>query len=98
MRKFSLTFLSILLVSLVLTAAAWLSGTNQVIAYVASSYGVSLSAVSLQAPNVVQVQQGMNNISGTAVFNGCGDLCTELTKSFPDRTLQFIVEDDLHGF
>ena len=75
------------------------SGEQQIIEYVADYFNVADTDVTLQSPNLLNVDQGLGSapLQGQAAFQGCGTDCTRVTIEFPSTTLNFIVEDELEG-
>ena len=80
------------------TSQSTTSGEQEIITQVADSYNVDESAVTLLSPDQVEVDLTLSTVTGTALFEDCGTPCTKVSIAFPDRTLNFIVEDEIQGF
>lgn len=90
---------SLSLLGLAFTSApVQLSGLDQLKSQIAAEYSVPVSSVNLISPDLARVNLGSSTIEGTATFNSCGILCTEVYLDFPSDPQMFIVEDDLNGF
>jgi len=82
-----------------LTAARLsLDGYDELRTCFAAHFGVNDSQVLLASPDRVFVSTLGGNLEGTANFNDCGALCTEVLLSFPNANFTCIVEDDIGGF
>lgn len=97
MKMFFIGCLSLL--GLAFTSApVLLSGLEQLKSQIAAEYSVPVTSVYLISPDLARVNLGSSTIEGTASFNSCGILCTEVYINFPSDPQMFIVEDNLDGF
>ena len=77
--------------------AEYSTGEQEIVDHVANAYSVDQEDVTLQSPDQVLVDLGTSSLQGTATFTLLGNNKTEVNIAFPGRTLNFIIEDEIHG-
>jgi hypothetical protein len=83
--------------STLMPSAQYSPGEQAVIEYVADDYNVSESDVTIMSPNMVNVDLGLGTSHGVASFYDCGTDCTRVVIEFPDRTMDFMIIEELGG-
>jgi len=83
--------------SVLMPNAQYTPGEEEVIEYVAGDFDVSESDITLISPNIVDVDLGTSSTQGVASFHDCGNDCTRLLIVFDDRTLDFMIIEEMGG-